>query len=84
MLPLIVQDFPTLMVMAPLHSVLAIYVPPLEVHHICSVEIKTGFQFFLRFPNVFHQYVQTVPHYWVVVITPLNLHQIERRDHQKT
>ena len=70
---LVVQEFPPLVVLYPLHLVLVMYVPPLEVHQVCSGGIKTGLKTFLGMPTVFPQFVQILPHDWDVLMPPFSL-----------
>ena len=81
---LVVQECPPLVVMSPLHFVLALSVPPLEVRQVCSGGLETRLKFVLELPTVFPQFMRMVPQDLDVVIPMLSLKQPERCDQQKT
>ena len=81
--PMVVQKFPPLVVLDILHLVLLMTVPPFDLHQVCSVGLKKGLQVVLGIPTGFYQCVQMMLQDLDVVMTPLNLQQPERRNHQK-
>ena len=73
-----------LVVLAHLHFVLVLSIPPLEASQVCSDGTETGLQVVLKTTNCFHQCVQMVPQDWYLVMCLLNMQQIERHNFQRT
>ena len=64
---------PPLVVIDPLHSVMVMSVPTLEMQQFCSGGFETGLYVVLGLPTFLHQFLKMVPQYWDAVMLLLSL-----------